>query len=149
MRRTSGTGDTPAGRSRPHAEADRLCPGCRDRLAEDLAELSELYEMCVFAVELGDHRRQPGSQHPVVAIQSEVSRVLASWCDTVAGERGVAAPEESDVHQLAAFLMIHLDWLSGRPSAAGLADELDELASAIREALRPSGQYRSLWRNEN
>ena len=144
MRRTSGTGDTPASRSRRHTDADRLCAGCRDRLAQDLVELSELYEMCVFAVELSD----PGSTHPAVAIQSEVSRVLAAWCDTVAGERGVAVPEGPGVRPLTDFLVRHLDWLSGHPSAAGCADVVDELVSTIREALRPSGQYRSLSRNE-
>jgi len=148
MKRTSGTGDTPQGRSRPHTDADRLCAGCRDRLAEDLVELSELYEMCVFAVELGDHERRPGSTHPVVAVQSEVSRVLASWSDMVARERGLAAPEEPSVRPLTDFLVRQLDWLSCHPSAAGFADVVDELVSTIREALRPSAQYRSLSRNE-
>jgi hypothetical protein len=36
---------------------------------------------------------------------------------------------------MSAYLAFHLDRLTGRPSAARFADELDELASAVREAL--------------
>jgi hypothetical protein len=111
-----------------------------DRVEEDLVELSELYELCTFALEL--------REQPVTEIQSDVLPVLASWCGVVAGARGVTAPDEHCIRRLTSFLAIHLDWLTDHPLAAEFADALDELTSAIRVALRPVDQYRSLSRNE-
>lgn len=137
MTRTSRTGDALVGRvSRPVDTDRQFCADCRGRVEEDLAEL---YELCTFTVEPGD----PGSPHAVVAIQTEVLRGLTRWCRVVAGERGLAAPEEPCVHGLTSFLAIHLDWLTAHPWATAFAGALDELATVTREALRPQTSTRS------
>lgn len=130
MTGTVRVGETPTCRGRCHQGARRppsvaagrqLCAGCHDRAEDDLVELSEL---CTFR----DH-------HPVVTIQSDVVGTLASWCGVVAGERDAATPDELCVCRLTSFLAFHLDWLTGLSSATAFADELDELASVVREAL--------------
>lgn len=158
MTTTPQGNDTPPCRGRCHEGARRppavtpgrqLCASCRDRVEEDLVDLAELYELSTFALELGNDGRgtRAGARcpqgldfdHVVVAAQADGLAMLLSWCGVVAGARGVRAPDRLCVRRLTTFLAIHLDWLTGHPSAAEFADEMDELASTLRDTLRPAG----------
>lgn len=147
MTRTSRIGDSPAGRDRRHVSGEQqVCADCRDRVEGNLVDLSELYEMCTFAVVLSGHG--PGSTHPALAVQAETSRSLAWWCGVVASARGVTAPEGTRVRGLTSFLAIHLDWLLAHPAAPEFAGALDQLTATIRDTLRPPDHHRSSSRNE-
>ena len=158
MTSTSRFDDVPSCRSRCHEgtrppavmAGRRLCAGCRERAEEDLVELSMLYELCTFALELRDHDlgarsgngcpQGLGSDHLAVAIQADGLAMLASWCGVVAGARGVTPPSTPGARRLTTFLAVHFDWLTRHPSAAEFADELGELASALRDTLEPAAE---------
>jgi hypothetical protein len=125
----------------------RICVGCRDQLEEDLIELPGWYDLCAHALDLSgppQSERVSGSRprgivlrDAVVAVRSEILGVLASWCGLVAGERGVAGPDELSIRKLTKFIAIHLNWLVAHTAAADLVDEVSVLVASARKVVRP------------
>ncbi len=125
----------------------RLCSSCRNLLNRRLASLPGLYQACEQALEV---RRQ----HPItivrgrrstgiclddqtVAVRSDMTRVLSSWCEMVVDECGVAGPGSFDVPRLTSFLQAHLDWLVAHTVAADFAEEIAGLATDVSRVLNP------------
>jgi hypothetical protein len=61
--------------------------------------------------------------------------VLASWCELVVDERGVAGPRTRAIEQLAAFLVSQLRWLAAHPAVADFAAEIAELVAAAQRVV--------------
>jgi hypothetical protein len=125
----------------------RLCAACRDRLARQLSRLPALYKECEETLlHRADHSagrvsgRWPGGiclNEGAVTVRSNMTDVLASWCEMVVGERGVPRPGRRTVGQLAAFLRTHLEWLSAHPAAADFAAEVAKLVAAASDVTCP------------
>ncbi|MFH8617261.1 hypothetical protein ACH4E8_19575 [Streptomyces sp. NPDC017979] len=62
--------------------------------------------------------------------------VLESWCGIVLDQLGCAAPQRTVPH-LARFLIRHVAWLTGQPSATEFADEAVGLAGEPRRIVDP------------
>lgn len=124
-----------------------LCPGCRDRIGTDLAELPSLYDDCESLLSAapkaltekvrGRVATDLSLNQTAVSVRSDIVVILASWAGLIASERGVARPARRDVGVLAAFVTVHLDWLLTHPAAADFAEEVTALAKAARRAAQP------------
>lgn len=125
----------------------RLCAACRDQLVRQLSRLPALYKECEETLQhRADHSagrvsgRWPGGiclNEAAVTVRSDMTVVLASWCQMVAGERRVPRPGRRTVGRLAAFLRTHLEWLSAHSAAADFAAEVAELVAAASGVICP------------
>ncbi|MFG3254479.1 hypothetical protein [Streptomyces sp. NPDC048172] len=132
-----------------------LCRPCRDRLRRELSGLPELYEECApgLARDFAPLERVSGSRgsaapvsEPRLRARSAVLSVLASWSDLVLSERGTDGPHRAEhrdrpdrleVTALAAFLLVHLEWLAEHPAAGDFAEEVAQVTGAVRQAIQP------------
>lgn len=156
-----GSDGTQTCRSRRHDGSPRspavlaqlqLCAACRDRLENDLLGLPTWYENGVDCSDHREHRplervsnwtpRRTAVSDALVTIRSDLLSTLASWSGMVAAERGVIAPNQLDVRQLATFLAIHFTWLTAHPAAPDLVDELTALTQAARSVVVPHDSVR-------
>ncbi|UQX03429.1 hypothetical protein [Streptomyces sp. RerS4] len=130
----------------PSTHGSRLCRSCRQRLAEDLALLPELYSACEQV--LGGASRLPGHQKTTggnarnmpfntdaADVRADILAVLGAWTSLVVEERPAAAPPR-DVAARSAFLARHVAWLSAH---AAVGEATAELAALVRRARRLSG----------
>lgn len=125
----------------------RLCVSCRNRLASQLSGLPASYQECEEALQhRADHSAGrvsgwwPGGiclDEAALAIRADMADILASWCQLVVGERGVAGPGNGTVGLLAAFLRVHLKWLGAHPAAADFAAEVAALVTAAAAVNSP------------
>jgi len=138
--------DPDTGKLQPHPAAPGLllCGFCRDRLAADLARLSDICADLEVALEPGGGAGGPivsGSRERSLPInvaaayaRTEIQPVLLSWVVLVIEFRGVQPPRRNDdPGALARWLGRHVDWLAAHPAAG---DAADEIAEARRVAFR-------------
>ncbi|MFF1378813.1 hypothetical protein [Streptomyces sp. NPDC058308] len=128
-------------------EGLRLCPGCLRLLARSLRELPALYEELVHRLGggggLGVRERVSGNptlpgmpfNEAAAEVRTSIVTTLGSWAGLVSAQRRVPAPERS-VSRLAAFLLLHGDWLAAHPAATDAAGEIARLAAAARRVGR-------------
>lgn len=150
----------------------RFCRQCRQQLALDLAELPMLYDACERALEYGRGNmvgrvkgwRPSGIRLSGVALaaRSAMIGVLASWCHLVMEQRGLGqrglgqrgleqrdpaagdlvGPRHRDVEHMAAFLGVHLAWLTAHAAGGEFASEITDVAAAARRAACPGQRVR-------
>lgn len=72
-----------------------------------------------------------------VEARSDMEHVLAAWSGLVVDERRITGPGSRRVRNLAAFLLVHLDWLAGHAAVADLVAEIARVAAAGRTAAYP------------
>ncbi len=140
--------DTGRSLSRQVAPGLRLCLECRDRLVDDLAELSKLYELSEEALVQRRHcvveRVRGGSpdgillNDAVVQARSDMFRTLVSYAGMVVNERGVTGPDQREILRLAAFLTVHADWLAAHTTATDIASEIANLVKSAHAAINPN-----------
>ncbi|BBC36678.1 uncharacterized protein SGFS_079720 [Streptomyces graminofaciens] len=138
-------------RRRPAAPGSRLCGSCGRALAADLAALPALHheseqQLVLPARQAGlarvtGHRPDapPVSDAALEARHDAVVR-LASWARLVLDESADAAtgaPPGRTVPELAAFLHRHVGFLAAHPAAGPAADEIAQVATALRLVVSP------------
>ncbi|MGW2188423.1 OvmZ protein [Streptomyces sp. NPDC001667] len=140
--------DDPRPRTRRTGTGSRLCGPCRERLADQLAELPGLYAES--DDELGGPGRAwmsprvSGSRTLRLPIDPHTASVrdralctLVSWAELVVDERALATPPARTVPALAAFLRSQLAWLAAHPAAGEAADEIMLLVGTMRRVIDP------------
>ncbi|MEV6674545.1 OvmZ protein [Streptomyces sp. NPDC051162] len=143
--------DDPRPRARRTGTGSRLCGPCRERLADQLAELPGLYAES--DEELGGPGRAwmsprvSGSRTLRLPIDPHTASVrdralctLVSWAELVVDERALTAPlapPARTVPALAAFLRDQLAWLAAHPAAGEAADEIMLLVGTMRRVIDP------------
>ncbi|MBZ4322236.1 hypothetical protein [Streptomyces huiliensis] len=128
----------------------RPCPSCRSALRICLGELPEIYADCEAALlprrqgplrPVGGPRRPSGPplDEGAMATRSRILGTLSSWAALVADERGAGAPRRRPA-ELAAFLLVHLDWLLCHAAAGDFVEELLDTADHARRSayVKPS-----------
>ncbi|MGI5341556.1 hypothetical protein ACQEVS_31225 [Streptomyces sp. CA-181903] len=116
-----------------------------------LGELPDIYADCEAALlprrqgpplrPVGGARRHSGPplDEGAMATRSRILGTLSSWAALVADERGVGAPRRRPA-ELAAFLLVHLDWLLCHAAAGDFVEELLDAAETARRSayVKPS-----------
>ncbi|MFI1799656.1 OvmZ protein [Streptomyces sp. NPDC020379] len=141
--------DDPRPRTRRTGTGSRLCGPCRERLADQLAELPGLYAESDH--ELGGPGRAwmsprvSGSRTLRLPIDPHTASVrdralctLVSWAELVVDERSLTTPPARTVPALAAFLREQLAWLAAHPAAGEAADEIMLLVGTMRRVIDPA-----------
>ncbi|MDG4765845.1 hypothetical protein O7632_17310 [Solwaraspora sp. WMMD406] len=129
-----------------------LCRTCREGIAGDIRALPRLYEECGTVLGRaspgGLREKVSGGQLPGFTIngfaaeaRTTILGTLARWSGLVAGERGITPPARR-VAPLAAFLLIHFDWLAAHPAALELRAEVADAARLGRRVASPESVKR-------
>lgn len=115
------------GTTRPRVAKDGLacCYGCYERLTRDLRDLQTLDADLVLAHGLKgpEHERTSGGeveaalpiQEHIAELRTEIAATLACWAKVVVDEHNIRPPDSTYVPTLAAFLLIHIDWVASQP----------------------------------
>ncbi|WP_103501675.1 MULTISPECIES: hypothetical protein [Streptomyces] len=135
-------------RRRPAAPGFRLCGSCRRTLAADLAALPELHrdseEQSVLparnaaAVRVTGHLPAAPAGEVGVEVRHDAAVRLVFWSRLVLDEQtSEPAPPGRAVPELAEFLARHVDFLAAHPAAGPAADEIADVAGALRRLVAP------------
>lgn len=142
--RTCGRPLTPAKMPR----GQRLCAPCGKLITKHLNSLPQLYQACEHLLEARRDcsikvvrgRRATGIvlDDATVAVRSDVEHLLASWCEMIVQERGVARPGSRDVRKLTLYLQAHLNWLMTHEAVGDFAEEITTLVANAEQVLNPA-----------
>jgi len=76
----------------------------------------------------------------IVSLRRHAADILNGWSRVVMEDRPVrtALPDGSSVPSMAAFLVVHAQWMSGHESAEDCRDELGKVASKVKAITSPT-----------
>lgn len=130
------------------------CRGHLDGLYRTLDDLSEFAGRADEAsydetVSVGYSQPTTGTKHQPLPVNEaridhvrQVRGVMASWCQLISEERGVAVPDSPEPRITSGFLRLHLEFAAQQEWADEFANEIGELGRRAWSLLNPSGVRR-------